>query len=186
MTLRQLAADIGVSTMAVYTRFGGMDGLWQAVREEGFARLDAHLRAVQRSGDPVRDLMAVGSAYVANALANPYLYDRMFEACRERPPDNAAGSFEVLVAATRRARDEGRFGPEVDPESAAVQLWAMTHGLVMLVLADALTAEDMAAHLPAMSAAAFVGFGDQSGRAQASAAAGWTAPPARSGGRARR
>lgn len=176
VTLRQLAAEVGTSTMAVYTRFGGMAGLWGAVRTEGFARLDTHLRRVPRTRDPVRDVVAVGAAYVANALANPHLYGLMFQTRGEDPPDNADETFGVLVAAVARARDAGRFASGTDPAAAAVQVWAMTHGVVMLVLAGALTVDDLSTHLPAMSVSAFVGFGDERAKAERSAARGWTLP----------
>ena len=50
VTLRAVVAGTGVSTMAVYTHFDGMPGLWRAVRQEGFTRL---ARAVGRgTADP--------------------------------------------------------------------------------------------------------------------------------------
>ena len=36
LTLRRVAAEVGTSTMAVYTHFGGMTELRRAVREQGF------------------------------------------------------------------------------------------------------------------------------------------------------
>src|SRR5882757_3108394 len=74
ITLRSLVAGTGVSTMAVYTYFGGMDGVWQALRQEGFTRLAARFAAVATSGDPVRDLTALVAAYLGNALDHPDLY----------------------------------------------------------------------------------------------------------------
>ena len=41
VTLRALVEGTGASTMAVYPHFGGMPGLWSAVRQEGFTRLTA-------------------------------------------------------------------------------------------------------------------------------------------------
>lgn len=122
-------------------------------------------------------LSAIGAAYVANALANPDLYRAMFDARHQLPdPDAAAAALEVLVSGARRARSEGRFTESTDPEAAAVQLWGMTHGMVMLVLTGALPPGSLSAHLPAMAAAAFVGFGDRPHLARRSAdAAGWTA-----------
>src|ERR1700742_4886206 len=80
VTLRSLVAGTGVSTMAVYTYFGGMDGVWKAVRQEGLTRLAARLATVATSADPVRDLTALGAAYLRNALDNPDLYRVMFDA----------------------------------------------------------------------------------------------------------
>ena len=72
VTARSLADRVGTSTTALYTHFGGMPGLWRAVRNEGFVRLGRRLAAVPRTDDPVRDLAAqVEQAYlnVATALA---------------------------------------------------------------------------------------------------------------------
>ncbi|NEK86613.1 helix-turn-helix transcriptional regulator, partial [Blastococcus saxobsidens] len=41
VTARSLADRAGTSTTALYTHFGGMPGLWRAVRQEGFTRLAA-------------------------------------------------------------------------------------------------------------------------------------------------
>src|SRR5947199_4222618 len=56
LTARRIAEEVGTSTMAIYTHFGGMPGLRQAVRREGFARLSARLAAVHPSDDPLADL----------------------------------------------------------------------------------------------------------------------------------
>ncbi len=74
VTLTSLVEGCGVSTMAVYTYFDGMAGLWSAVRQEGFTRLAARLAGVRRGRDAVRHLAALGVAYTVNALMNPDLY----------------------------------------------------------------------------------------------------------------
>ncbi len=177
VTLRAVAAAAGTSTMAVYTHFGGMPGLWRAVRQQGFTHLAERLATVQRTSDPVRDVMAIGTAYVANAVAHPALYRAMFDDRSELDDPGAAdSSFGVLIEAVEQARVAGRFAADVDPTGAALQLWAMTHGLVMLVISGVLPREVLGAHLPAMSAAAFAGFGDDPAAARTSATAGWQLP----------
>ena len=177
VTLRGLAAAAGTSTMAVYTHFGGMPGLWAAVRAEGFTRLAQRLATLRPTDDAVTDLTAVGSAYVASALASPNLYLTMFDNRHELDdPRVAATGFEVLVQAAARARAEKRFSRTVDPGAAATRLWGMTHGMVMLVLTGALVRADLGRHLPPMWAAAYVGFGDKAQPAGRSAEAGWVEP----------
>jgi AcrR family transcriptional regulator len=175
VTLRALVEGTGASTMAVYTHFGGMPGLWSAVRQEGFTRLAARLATVPTSEDPVRDLTALGAAYVANALAGPALYRAMFDTAAElEDPGAAAAPFEALVACAARARDGGRFSPGSDPEAVATRLWAAGHGLTMLVLTGVLPAEALDAHAPAVAAALFVAAGDGEERASRSVRAGWS------------
>ncbi len=177
VTLRRVAAAAETSTMSIYTQFGGMSGLWRAVRQEGFTRLAHRLVALEHTDDPVRDLMAFGSAYVGHAVANPDLYRMMFEIEFGLDDDVAAeATFQMLVAGAERARVAGRFSSMTDPRSAAIQLWGMTHGMVMLVLSGALADDTLVEQLPSMVAAAFVGFGDEPDLARTSTAAGWRSP----------
>jgi AcrR family transcriptional regulator len=176
VTLRALVAGTGASTMSVYTHFGGMPGLWSAVRQEGFTRLAARLSTVATGEDPVRDLAALGAAYVANALAAPALYRAMFDTAADlEDPEAAAAPFQALVACAARARDTGRFSPSSDPEAVATRLWAAGHGLAMLVLTGVLPEEALDAHAPAVAVALFVAAGDLEDRASRSVRAGWSA-----------
>src|SRR4051812_24061766 len=83
VSARSLAAETGSATTALYTHFGGMPGLWRAVRQEGFTRLAGRLAAVLRTDDPVRDLAALGATYVASARTDPALYRAMFDAAAD-------------------------------------------------------------------------------------------------------
>src|SRR5438045_8099919 len=78
VSLRRVAAEVGTSTMAVYTYFGGVDELMSEVRREGFRRLAEHLAAVTATRDPIADVVALGWAYCLNGVENPYLYRAMF------------------------------------------------------------------------------------------------------------
>jgi AcrR family transcriptional regulator len=186
VTLRALVEGTGTSTMAVYTHFGGMPGLWRAVRQEGFTRLAQRLALVELTQDPVRDLVALGAAYVSNALANPHLYRAMFDAEADlENPDAAAQTFQTLVSCATRARQAGRFAETCDPEAVATQFWSTGHGLTMLVLTAALPREALATHAPAIATALFIAAGDHEDRCRRSVQAGWasvepTAPPPQS------
>lgn len=175
VTLRALVEGTGASTMAVYTHFGSMSGLWRAVRQEGFTRLTARLADVELTPDPVRDLMALGAAYAGNALANPALYRAMFDAAAElEDPQAAAQTFQVLVSGAARARRAGRFADTCDPEAVATQFWATGHGLTMLVLTGVLPRAALEAHVPAAATALFVAAGDQQDLCRESVRAGWS------------
>jgi len=174
VTLRALAEGVGVSTMAVYTHFGGMPGLWRAVRQEGFTRLAARIARVPRSTDPVRDLAAYGAAYCANAVDNPALYRAMFDAHADLDdPAAADASFGVLVATAERARAAGRLAAAAEPQAVATQLWAAGHGLVSLVITGVLPAEAVDVHGPALAAGVFTAAGDEPARCRRSVHKGW-------------
>ncbi|MEU9237330.1 TetR-like C-terminal domain-containing protein [Streptomyces subrutilus] len=173
--------------MAVYTYFDGMDGLWKALRQEGFTRLAAQLAAVKMSADPVRDLAAMGAAYLANAMENPDLYRVMFDAGFDLE-DTGAGdeTLHRLVRAIDRAKANGRFGNEVDPLELATQSWTIGHGLASLVATGPLPHQTLAHGVP-MLTALFTSAGDEPDRCRRSVEHGWgRIAPARSGSRDRR
>ena len=167
LTTRRLGAEVGTSTMAIYTYFKGMGELRAAVSREGFARLGEWLDTVGQTDDPVADIVAQGAAYFLNATANPHLYHFMFI---ERPPDDPEvghETFERLIAACARAVEAGRFA-QADPERLASQLWAAAHGIVTLHLAGMFTIEDALEYSSEMALALFVAFGDDRERARRS------------------
>lgn len=141
LTARKLTAAANVSTMAVYTHFGGMPALVREIVAEGFKRLADHVGDYPQSKDPVADLLGLAFAYRANARRNPHLYSVMFGATslggyRLAQGEHAIGlyTFAILSKAVRRAMDAGAFR-NGSPDRVAHQLWAAMHGYVMLELA---------------------------------------------------
>lgn len=141
LSLRRLAAAAGTTTAAVYTLFGGRDGLVRAVVDEGFRRFADRLAAVPRTDDPAADLFALGLAYRENALANPHFYRVMFGGAAGT--DEPAGDVPTVVRPTFGVlRDAVARLPRTErPEGAtelALRLWSLAHGLVSLELAGLL------------------------------------------------
>lgn len=164
LTLRRLARDVGTSTMAVYTHFGSMEELRREVRREGFARLRARLEAVEQTADPVADLTVLGVAYYRSALAAPNLYRAMFLDGPVDEEDLGTGldTFMYLVHGVSRCQAAGRLPHvgSVDPAELAVDLWAVTHGLVSLQLAGMLPEQDARARLDSTGRSLLVAWGD--------------------------
>lgn len=175
---RKLAAQIGTSTMAVYTHFGGMPELFAELIREGFARFGEHLAHVPATDDPVTDLCALGLAYRSYALAHPQRYRLMFglaapgvprrgeqDLTTEGSPSDdpvAGATFETLVAAVRRVIEAGRIQP-ADPVAVAGQVWSATHGFVLLEMTGAFGHEDhgLVQILGPMMRNLLAGLGDQ-------------------------
>ena len=158
LSVRRVAAEAGVSAMGVYSRFGGKQGLVEALFLDGFARLQQVLAAVPRTGDPVEDLLEGSRRYRRFALESPAAYAVMFSrAIPEFVPSapcklDAAGAFGVLVDAVRRGIDAGALRPG-DPVDIAEGIWATCHGLVSLELAGMGFVPDREAHFEATNAA---------------------------------
>ncbi|GAA3263420.1 TetR/AcrR family transcriptional regulator [Nonomuraea helvata] len=143
LTTRRVAQRAGVSTMAVYQVFGDKGGLVREMFLAGFERLATAFAAVPHTSDPIADLLALGHAYRANALANPHLYELMFgRPIPEFQPDAEAAAqiqptFDTLIAAVARCVREGAFSL-AEPADLAVGINALAHGLCSLDLRGAL------------------------------------------------
>ncbi|MGW3959452.1 TetR/AcrR family transcriptional regulator [Amycolatopsis sp. NPDC005003] len=144
---RKLAAEVGVSTMAVYTHFGGMAALVDEVAQAGFLRLSAWLAEVGETDDPVADIFSLARTYRQAVAEQPQLFAVTFGQSapggkratlsdlttaegREAAQEGLA-AFTHIVRATERAIAAGRFRP-ADEYQAAAQLWSALHGFVTL------------------------------------------------------
>lgn len=134
LSMRNLAADVGTSTNAVYTLFGSRDDLIQAVVEEALASFNqAQIDAVGE-GRSVDDLLSLGWAYYNWARANPAMYGVMYSPnsakCdpTERGPHNSPESLKPLMKVVSNLVADGTFRPE-RPEYIAISIHANVHGL---------------------------------------------------------
>jgi len=181
---RALTAAVGTSTQAIYTHFGGMPGLFEAIVADGFARFAAHVAEVPESEDTVADFFAKGLAYSEWALTHPQLYRLMFgliggglrrhaglevsTAGSVANSPEAQSAVDVLVRSMGRVVDSGRVDP-VDPVVAAGQFLSATHGYVLLEIAGVFGADGdgLAVALP-LAVNLMVGLGDSRAAATAS------------------
>ena len=172
---RELTAEAGVSTQALYTLFGGMPGLFEAIVADGFSRLAGDVAAVPRTDDPVADFFSQGWAYGAWALGNPQLYRLMFghtggglrrhAGLEVRVTGAVAASPEAqtaidfMVHSMERVVASGRVGA-VDPVLAAGQFLAATHGYVLLAISGVFSPEGDLEVGRAFAVNLMVGLGD--------------------------
>ena len=150
LSARKLAMETGTSTMAVYTHFGGMAGVVDAIAREAFVRFTRALTEVEQTGDPVADFFVMGSRYREFALANPQRYQMMFGT--SSPPSLAGyrtdltetgnptdrpewtASFEALRKMVRRMIAAGRIRDDGESMISG-RIWSIIHGAVMLEIA---------------------------------------------------
>jgi AcrR family transcriptional regulator len=141
LRVRRIAEAAGTSTMGVYTRFGGKEGVVNALYLQGFQGLLNEMRSVVATDDPLADLAEQGRAYRRYALSHATHYQVMFGGAVPgfQPEDDAiavaSATFEALVTAVRRALDAGLLSGGT-AEQLAYVCWAQCHGLVSLELAD--------------------------------------------------
>lgn len=142
VTMRAVAAAVGVSAMTPYRYLAGKEELFALVRAEAFRRFADRLEAaLARGGDPVARLRRLKQAYVRFALDEPDAYRVMFElrGAAVDTPELAAESRRAFGALQRTVAEAVESGDlEGDPLTLAHLLWASTHGLVSLHLAGRL------------------------------------------------
>ena len=149
MTLRDAAAQLGVSRTALYRHFKDKTALLARVALAGFrifrmALQDAVDSARKNGSDPIA---AMGVAYVNFAMANQSHYKTMFSGAiadwSEYPglELEADGAFTVLVKTIVEEQQAGRV-IEGDPLPLANVVWAGVHGLATLGMAGHLDPRD--------------------------------------------
>lgn len=142
LSLRRLAADSGTTTRAVYSLFGGKEGLLSAMYREMGSTLTRLHAVVPEQGDVIKELIELCFAYRNGVRRYPMLYPLLFGDVPGFVPtahDRAEarrGFFRVL-STLRRGTSEGLF-PGRTAEDMGYELWALVHGLASLEIKGAL------------------------------------------------
>ena len=146
LSLRDLAARVGVSVNATYRHFDSKEALLMELAAEGFDALRAAMQeAVAKLGaaEAIERLRATGEAYVHFAQDDPALFQLMFGrekrfAEYERFRDAAEAAFAVVVECVAAVQQVAPDLPSVT--KAAVAAWSLVHGFAILSLGGYLAA----------------------------------------------
>lgn len=170
LSARRLAQEVGASTTAVYTYFGSMGSLRQAIRHEAFRLLNESLsHTTSHSRDSVADLAELTWGYWQFAISHGDLYRAAFiDPAEPNDDDEGHVSFRPIVQTVQRCISAGRLRPVDSPPLVARHLWAANHGLICAVLAGLIPLVEGEASATALGRALLVGFGDSPTSADAS------------------
>ena len=155
VSIRAVAAAVGVSTPAVYLHFADKAALIDAVCAAVFEALDAEMQAARaRVADPMQALREFGLAYVRFATAHPEEYrialmSRTHEGLANQATLEESPAFEHVLELVRECQAAGAFAADIDAVRIGTTLWAMAHGLAALSvtkphLVEAFGAESLA------------------------------------------
>jgi AcrR family transcriptional regulator len=137
VSLRELAAGLGVSRAAPYRHFPDRDALLAAVAARGFEDLIAgYEAALAGPGDGLERLWQVNRSYVAFAVRRPGLHRLMFESDfleQEPPPAVLAGpanlAYRLLLRAVQQAFPQA---DEAWVKARTVTMWSTVYGFLAL------------------------------------------------------
>ncbi len=139
VSIRKIAEDVGCSPGAIYLHFDDKDAILNAICLETFAKLDKRMEAIRLDpGDPLERLRRGGRAYIQFALDHPHHYLVTFGPGRPRHATeeaNSAGqaSFGCMRHCVQQCVDAG-LSRKQDAEEIAQSLWAVWHGVIMLLI----------------------------------------------------
>jgi AcrR family transcriptional regulator len=143
VSVRAVADAAGTSARAVYTVFGSMQGLIDALAERGYQRLAGLVNGVAPTEDPASDLVTAGvQGFRTFALEEPALFRLTFEQVSAEllahEPVARAGydSYRALRARVRRLRDAGGVHPHRTDVACCFAFHATCQGLASSELAS--------------------------------------------------
>ncbi len=146
-SLRDLAAEVGVSHVSVYRHFADKAALFNAVAIRGFSMLAQALKDAAQGwdADPAQQLARQGTAYLSMAGRYPGHFAAMYapivsqEGQTKEMQDASEMAYAMMVSTImRKIKAENVASPAV--QSEALRCWALVHGLACLQLSGNLSA----------------------------------------------
>ena len=138
VTMRRVAAMVGLTPMALYRHFPNREALLKRVSDDSFQAAAGTWRGHRRRRDPVARLLATQEDYLDYALEHPNLFDHAFASPRDdarRFPDDfrarRSPTLNVIADLLANGMRDGVWRQD-DPWDVAMTLWAHAHGLIAL------------------------------------------------------
>jgi AcrR family transcriptional regulator len=146
LSLRELAAQAGVSPGAPYHHFPNRSDLLASIAEEGFAQLEAQLIAARDAAPDGASgrLEALGLAYVTFAVSSPGYFRVMFHGASNPPGPTEVGlrTFNILRDSVVACQHAGE-APKGDATGLVLLAWSAVHGFATLWVDRALPFEGL-------------------------------------------
>jgi len=138
VTVRRVADEAGTTTRAIYSLFGGKEGLLKALFHDAAELMTRRHEEVPPHDDPVEEFLALSNGYRRAALERPYSYGLLMTGVPGFTPDGddralLFRSFRRVLEALDRFGTAGKLGGR-DPLLVGRELWGLVHGLSSLEL----------------------------------------------------
>ena len=143
LTLRGIAARVGVSHTAPKNHFDGLRGLLSAIAAAGFRRHAAAMTdGLAADAPPAERLRAACEGYVRFAREEPEVFRLMFSSPRLDHGDPGLGdaaqaSYAVLASVAAGVEWTPADGSEPTAAQTEAMLWSFVHGYANLVVSGA-------------------------------------------------
>jgi len=142
VSMRKVAAKVGVSATAIYRHYRDKDALMAEVVVEGHRLLMSRLKRALGASTARARMVAAGEEYLRFALAHEEYYrvifmswDTLDARAHAKKQRGASPTFQFLIDRVKESQEAGIVDPRGDPLQVAVFLWSVCHGLAALYLA---------------------------------------------------
>lgn len=147
LSLRSIAARVGVSHTAPKNHFDGLRGLLTAIATVGFQRHASEMRLGVEDQPPGKErLHAACNGYLRFALENPELFKLMFSStlCNANDPELKQASWESyeVLRGIAHGLDWDKADASGGPWRTEWMLWSLVHGYAMLLIEGQITRKD--------------------------------------------
>ena len=140
LSMRAVAAQVGLSATAIYHWFEGKEDLVDRVVLHGFQRSEAYMwKAIEHLPTGSMDrVAALGESYIRFALENREYFKVIFAiqtpAPRHIDDVPGQGGYRVLRQCVVEAMEAGNIR-QAEPDPVVLYLWSLVHGLVTIFMA---------------------------------------------------
>lgn len=155
LTMRGIAARLGVSATALYQHFEGKASILRAIRFHGLSLMNRTVAPAFEREDPVEQIRESALLYINFARSNPWLYGLLFggeavdyEALTDSERESIYYSQQAAMRAFHRGKESGQFRTDIDVKSAPFLMWAANHGLAMLLITGRISEHNLAFPVP--------------------------------------
>lgn len=138
VTTRRIAAELGITAMAIYRHFKNKDALLQALVNSGFELWERRLAAAIAKKKPYQRLVNALRAYREFAVEERRYFKLMYLTPRGRVPlapvslsASPSPAFSLVIAAVQKCMETGELAPS-DPAQTILLIWSAAHGLTAL------------------------------------------------------
>ncbi len=155
LTMRGIAARLGVSATALYQHFEGKASILRAIRFHGLSLMNKTVAPAFEREDPVEQIRESAFLYVNFARSNPWLYGLLFggeavdyEALTDSERESIYYSQHAAQRAFQRGKETGQLRADIDAKTGPFLSWAATHGVAMLLITGRISEHNVASPLP--------------------------------------
>lgn len=141
LTMRGIAARLGVSATALYQHFEGKASILRAIRFHGLSLMNKTLAPAFERSEPLDQIRESALRYINFARSNPWLYSLLFggevvafDTLSDSEREAIFYSQHAIQRAFQLGKELGQLREDLDVQTSPYLMWAANHGVAMLLI----------------------------------------------------